>query len=101
MAERKYASEFWYHGQFIAQLDGDVGYIPRDKNTDFFIIVPDFFGEEEASKKDPFIKYRAIKIPKGSGVYIEAFVPHSTPIPLNHDGEFEFDVFKRGVGKLL
>lgn len=60
------------------------------------MIVPDFTGEEEAHKKD-FIKYRAIKVPKGSGIYIEAFVPHSTPIPLNQEGEFEFDVYKRGV----
>lgn len=98
IAERKFASEFWYRGSFISQLDGDVGYIPKNKEADFLIIVPDFSAVEETPEQDSFIKYRAIKFPKGSGVFIEAFVPHSTPIPLNESGEFEFDVYKRGVG---
>uniref|UniRef100_A0A914C7I2 Ureidoglycolate hydrolase n=1 Tax=Acrobeloides nanus TaxID=290746 RepID=A0A914C7I2_9BILA len=100
IAERKFASEFWYRGSFISQLDGDVGYIPKNKEADFLIIVPDFSAVEETPEQDSFIKYRAIKFPKGSGVFIEAFVPHSTPIPLNESGEFEFDVYKRGTNSV-
>uniref|UniRef100_A0A7E4ZYB2 AUDH_Cupin domain-containing protein n=2 Tax=Panagrellus redivivus TaxID=6233 RepID=A0A7E4ZYB2_PANRE len=91
----RHGDKITYDGGFVAQLDSDVAYFPEKHlinlhSKDFLIFVcaqSTVTGEKE---------FRAIRVPHGYGIVVEAFVAHSTPIPL-HDNDVEFKVYHRSA----
>lgn len=93
------SDEITFDGSFIAQLDADVAYFPEKHfipihSKDFLI----FVCVESTTTEDKM--FRALKVPHGYGVVIEACVAHSMPIPL-HDNSVEFKVYHRSVSFCL
>lgn len=92
-------NEIIFDGDFIAQLDADVAYFPEKHlmnlhSKDFLM----FFCVESTITKEKM--FRALKIPHGYGILIEAHVSHSIPIPI-HDDSVEFKCYHRNVGFCL
>lgn len=79
---------------FLAQLDGQVAYVPRtepnDKNTGsaFIILIENLLAE-----------IHAIRFSVTQSVIIDPYVKHSMPIPI--DGTLEFNVWHRAVKKIF
>jgi len=89
------ADEITFDGTFVAQLDADVAYLPEKHliplhSKDFLI----FVCVESATTENKM--FRALKVPHGYGIVIEACVAHSMPIPL-HDNSVEFKVYHRSI----
>lgn len=91
----RHESRITYTGSMIAQLDADVAYFPEKhliplhyKDFIMFVCVESTTTNEKM--------FRAIKIPHGYGIVVEAYVPHSVPIPIR-DNSVEFKVYHRSV----
>jgi hypothetical protein len=71
-------------------MAGDVAVIPMNHDIDYLMLFIDTSEEQQ--------QYRAVRFNRGSTLIIDAFVPHSFPIPImgQHDS-FQMEVYHRAV----
>ncbi|KAI1709924.1 hypothetical protein DdX_10932 [Ditylenchus destructor] len=101
-----YGLEILYSGKFIAQLDGQVAYVPSTVGTStnchgtngtlaggsrpgFYLILVE----------SPVAEIQAVRFSSHQAVIVDPFVKHSMPIPF--DGSFDFSVFHRNVNAVV
>uniref|UniRef100_A0A915EJT6 Ureidoglycolate hydrolase n=1 Tax=Ditylenchus dipsaci TaxID=166011 RepID=A0A915EJT6_9BILA len=102
------ANEIAYHASFVAQLDGQVAYVPAGVSSSFDSSTnqsstingsanshPDYLILVES----PIAEVQAIRFRAQQAVIVDPFVKHSMPIPV--DGNFEFSVWHRSVNASL
>uniref|UniRef100_A0A915LWR8 Ureidoglycolate hydrolase n=2 Tax=Meloidogyne incognita group TaxID=654580 RepID=A0A915LWR8_MELJA len=84
----KHETEIHYHGAFLAQIDGQVAYVPDLANTTHYLIMVE----------SPVAEIHAIRFGPQHTALIDPFIKHSMPIPLR--GELQFIVWHRSPHKL-
>uniref|UniRef100_A0AC34FLP2 Uncharacterized protein n=1 Tax=Panagrolaimus sp. ES5 TaxID=591445 RepID=A0AC34FLP2_9BILA len=87
-----------YYGSFVAQLDSDIAYYPEKHfvsihSKDFLI----FVCCKSTTSDTPM--FRAIHVPHGYGIVVEACIAHTMPIPL-HANSVDFKVYHRSVNSV-
>jgi ureidoglycolate hydrolase len=97
IAERN-EDQITYFGSFVAQLDSDIAYYPEKHfvsihSKDFLI----FVCCKSTTNDTPI--FRAIHVPHGYGIVVEANVAHSMPIPI-HTNHVDFKVYHRSVNSV-
>ena len=85
LAEKIHSNEILYHAKYLAQLDGQVAYVPAlSSTTGYLILVENNIAEIFA------IRFTASQV-----AIVDPFIKHSMPIPLN--GTLEFTAWHRSV----
>uniref|UniRef100_A0A914LWN1 Ureidoglycolate hydrolase n=2 Tax=Meloidogyne TaxID=189290 RepID=A0A914LWN1_MELIC len=85
----KHETEIHYHGSFLAQIDGQVAYVPDLANTTHYLIMVE----------SPVAEIHAIRFGPQHTALIDPFIKHSMPIPLR--GELQFIVWHRSVNAVV